>query len=105
MQQNEEITPKVRRGPSHEGPKVHFITFGISIALTFLAFAAVANDSLSANFVIFLLVTMAMVQAVSQLFVWMHMKDKGHTYAKIFLAGGFLVALLCFASALFWIWW
>lgn len=107
MQQNEEVVQrqKVKTGPAHEGSKNHLITFGVSIALTFLAFAAVANESLSSSFVVFLLCIMALVQALFQLFFWMHMKDKGHGYAKLFLFGGFLVAMFGFASALFWIWW
>lgn len=107
MQQHEEVVQrqKIRRGPTHEGPKNHFITFGISAALTVIAFLAAANESLSASFVAFLLVAMAIVQALFQLFFWMHMKDNGHRYAKIFVAGGFIVALTAVAAALLWIWW
>ena len=79
---------KIKRTPVHEGPRNHLITFALSLLLTFLAFMAAANQSLSTGFVIFLLVAMAFSQAIMQLAYWMHLKDKGHFYPRLFLTIG-----------------
>lgn len=96
---------KIKRGKGHEGPRNHIIGFVASIVLTFLAFVAVANESLSTAFVIFLIVTMAIIQVIIQLTYWMHMKDRGHFYPILFLAGGGFVALTLFITAFYWVWW
>ncbi|MFD2673660.1 cytochrome C oxidase subunit IV family protein [Marinicrinis sediminis] len=105
QQVTQQPASKVKRGPVHEGPRNHIITYAISMILTFIAFVAAANDALSGGFVIFLLVTMAMVQVIVQLAFWMHMKDKGHVYAFIALFTGFITALTAVAAALFLMWW
>lgn len=96
---------KIKRGEVHEGPKNHLITFALSLLLTFIAFMATANPSLSTGFVMFLLAAMAFAQAVMQLAYWMHMKDKGHFYPKLFLSMGGIVAFLGFIAAVYWMWW
>lgn len=96
---------KIKRGSVHEGPKNHFIGFGISMALTLLAFVAVMNESLNEAFVYFLLVIMAIVQVFVQLYFWMHMKDRGHTYAKIAIFFGMIIVFTIIIMALFWCWW
>lgn len=90
--------PKVKRGPALEGPKNHYITFGVSIVLSLLAFMAAANESLNPKFVIFLLVAMAAVQALFQILYWMHLKDRGHFFPFLFIFMGTIVTLLAFAS-------
>lgn len=99
------VKDKVKRGPAHEGPRNHLITFAISIFLTFIAFMAVANPALGSGTVIFLLVSMAIVQAYVQLVFWMHLKDRGHFYPRLFFGVGGLVAFLSFLYATYWTWW
>lgn len=96
---------KIKRGPVHEGPKNHFIAFGISMVLTFLAFVAVLNENLSPKFINSFLIIMAVVQVIVQLYFWMHMKDRGHTYAKIFMAFGVVIVFTIVLMAEFWVWW
>lgn len=106
MESNEFATSqKIKRSSVHEGPKNHFIAFGISMALTLLAFIAVMNESLNPMFVNFLLVIMAIVQVIVQLYFWMHMKDRGHTYAKIAIGLGAIITFTVVIMALFWVWW
>lgn len=105
QQANHQPTSRVKRGPVHEGPKNHIITYAISMLLTFIAFVAAANDSLSPSLVIFLLVMMALVQVIVQMAFWMHMKDKGHFYALIGVFTGFIVALTAVAAAVYLMWW
>lgn len=102
---NQSVGQNVRRSRTREGSKNHIIIFVISIALTFVAFMAAANHLLSPGFVLFLLVIMAILQAVLQLSYWMHLKDKGHAYPIIFISLGAFVALLAFLFAIYWTWW
>ena len=106
MEVNQETAdPKIKRGRVHEGPKNHFITFGVSMLLTLLAFLAVANVALDRTFVLVFIVFLAIVQVIFQLAYWMHMKDRGHIYAIIGLSVGAMVAVIAFITALYWMWW
>jgi cytochrome c oxidase subunit IV len=88
----------------HEGPRNHYLAFALSIVLTILAFAAV-NANLGRTFTIAFILLLALIQASFQLFFWMHMKDKGHFYAKVGIAFGFVIALTALAAAVYWMWW
>ena len=96
---------QVKRGPVHEGPRNHLLAFAMSLVLTFLAFVAVANPNLSAITKNALLVLMAIVQVIVQLFFWMHLKDRGHTFPIIFMAFGIFVMITLVITAVFWVWW
>jgi len=89
----------------HEGPKNHYITFILSILLTMFAFAAVIYGDLDRGFVLWFLSILAIVQAVFQLVYWMHMKDRGHAYAILYMVMGAIIALTAFAAAVYWMWW
>lgn len=103
---NRQSSPsKVRKAQRHEGPRNHLITFGISLILTFLAFMAAANHMLDPKFVVFLLVAMAVIQALLQLGYWMHLKDRGHFYPVLFMVMGGVVAITLFVAAVYWMWW
>lgn len=95
---------QVKRSKGHEGPRNHLITFGISIILTILAFAAVTIPGLSKGFVYTLLISMAVLQVLVQLAFWMHLKDRGHFWAVLAMIFGALVVLYAVISAVFWIW-
>lgn len=96
---------KIKRSRGHEGPRNHIIGFVASLVLTFIAFIAVANESLNASFVIFIIVAMAIIQVLIQVTYWMHLKDRGHFYPILFLSGGALVLISMFIAALYWMWW
>ena len=72
--------------------------------LTLIAFAAV-NANMSKPFTIALILTLAVVQVLFQLFFWMHLKDKGHFYARAGIAFGAFVALTALIFAVYWLWW
>jgi cytochrome c oxidase subunit 4 len=102
---SQQAASQIKRGPVHEGPRNHLLTFALSIVLTFLAFVAVANPNLSDVFKNSLLVLMAIVQVLFQLFFWMHLKDRGHTFPIIFMGFGVLVMITLVVMAVFWVWW
>ena len=88
-----------------EGPKKHIIAFIFSVLLTLIAFVTVASGEINTDFVYIILVGSAILQVFIQLAFWMHMKDRGHTFAIIGILGGVFVVLLCVVMALAWVWW
>lgn len=103
----EQVQPvnQIKRASATEGPRNHVISFAISIVLTLFAFIAVANPNLPRTFVLWFIVLLAFAQALIQLMFWMHMKDRGHLYAKIAIAFGAVIFLSAVASAVYWTWW
>lgn len=88
----------------HEGPRNHYLSFALSILLTLLAFATV-NAGLGRSFTIAFIVILAIVQVLFQLYFWMHMKDKGHFYARLGIGFGAFIALTALIAAVYWMWW
>lgn len=106
MEQNTTSAPRqVKRGRVHEGPRNHVITFALSMVLTALAFFAVMNPNLSNTFKYSFIVILAAIQVILQLAFWMHMKDRGHFFARVFLAMGVIVGILLPITAIYWTWW
>lgn len=98
---NEDVRkPKVK----HEGPKRHLVAFFGSLVLTALAFVAVAYEVIPAGFTVPFIVVLAIVQALFQLFVWMHMDQKGHEFARIGIFAGSFFVLLAIIVFVFWTW-
>jgi len=98
---NEDVRkPKV----SHDGVKRHLVAFIGSLVLTALAFISVAYEVIPVSFTVPFIVILAIVQALFQLFVWMHMDQKGHEFARISIfAGSFFIAAAIFVF-IFWVW-
>lgn len=104
-QQTGTPSQQIRRGRVHEGPRNHVIAFAMSVVLTALAFLAVMNPNLSSTFKYSFIVILAFIQVILQLAFWMHMKDRGHFFARVFLAMGVIVGLLLPITAIYWTWW
>lgn len=104
MAANHSTPEQGNRKRHHEGPRNHYLSFALSIVLTILAFAAV-NADLSRSFTLMFIVVLALVQVLFQLAFWMHMKDKGHFYAKVGIAFGAFIAFTGVISAVYWMWW
>jgi cytochrome c oxidase subunit 4 len=88
-----------------ESPRNHYLSYIVSIVLTILAFAVVLYGGLDRSFILIFLVALAIVQVLFQLAYWMHMKDKGHLFAIIGIAFGFIIALTAVIAAVYWMWW
>jgi cytochrome c oxidase subunit 4 len=88
-----------------EGPKNHYLSYIISFLLTMLSFAIVIYGGLDRSFLIFFLLGLAIVQAVFQVYVWMHGKERGHFFPLLFLFTGAFVALTAALAAVYWTWW
>lgn len=96
-----ERKPKVKK---EGGAKVHLVAFAVSIVLTILAFVAVAYEVVPVRFTVPFIVLLAIVQAMFQLFVWMHMDQKGHEFSRIAIFGGLAVLVPVVISFVYWVW-
>jgi len=88
-----------------EGAKKHIIAYVFSLILTFISFAIVMAGELTNSFVYTLLVVLAILQVFIQMTFWMHMKDRGHTFAIIAILTGCLFVITFIIMAVFWTWW
>jgi cytochrome c oxidase subunit 4 len=79
-------------------------TFALMIFLTLIAFSAVYAD-FSPNLVVPIILLLAVIQVVMQLYYFMHMSHKGHENAKLFLFSGVTVAFITVLTFLTIVWW
>lgn len=90
-----------RREVSH-----HLWAFVLSIVLTAIAFVVTWTGMIENTVLLgmFLLV-LAIVQAMFQLFIWMHLNQKGHSIPMAFLFGAIFVAIMTVAGLMLLIFW
>ena len=88
-----------------EGAKKHVIAYVFSLILTFISFAIVMAGELTNSFVYVLLLALAVLQVFIQMAFWMHMKDRGHTFAIIGILTGVIAVFTCVIMATYWTWW
>ncbi|MGB2991094.1 MAG: cytochrome c oxidase subunit IVB [Paenisporosarcina sp.] len=79
-------------------------TFAIMIFLTLISFTAV-YAGFSANLVVPIILLLAVIQVIMQLYYFMHMSHKGHENAKLFLFSGVVVAFITVLAFLTVVWW
>ncbi|AYC29128.1 cytochrome c oxidase subunit IVB [Paenisporosarcina cavernae] len=79
-------------------------TFAIMIFLTLIAFTMV-HAGFSSLLVTPIILLLAAVQVVLQLYYFMHMSHKGHGTAQFFIFSGALVAFITVLTFVTIIWW
>ncbi len=67
------------------------------IALTVLAFYAISSENIDNSFAIPFVVVLAILQVAVQLIIFMHLKEDGHGYERIFISAGVLIATVTVA--------
>ncbi len=105
MSSNHTASNEEARHHKVEGPQKHIVAYILSLALTIIAFAAVAAGEINTTFTYIILVVMAIIQVFIQLAFWMHMKDRGHLFPIISIVAGVFVVFLLAITALYWVWW
>ncbi|MEW9669325.1 cytochrome C oxidase subunit IV family protein [Ammoniphilus sp. 3BR4] len=85
-----------------EGKKRHLVAFIVSIILTAFAFLAVILGGSNA-FVIPFIIVLGIIQAGFQLYIWMHMDQKGHELPELGIYTGLLVAVLTIIVFVYWL--
>ncbi len=76
-----------------EQMKHQVITFALMVIFTIVAFALVAGD-FSKLFIIPVLLLLAAVQVMFQLYYFMHMSEKGHEMPALMIYSGIFAAIL-----------
>jgi cytochrome c oxidase subunit IV len=104
MMEHQNVSSSPKRGSAHTSVKGHVVSFIISIVLTALAFIAVIYQPDLTGFVFPYIIGLAVVQAGVQLFVWMHLSEKGHLFPIIGMMFGAVVMITCVVMALYWLW-
>ncbi|WP_054708879.1 cytochrome C oxidase subunit IV family protein [Bacillus sp. JCM 19041] len=69
------------------------VIFVLLLFLTVLAFAAVAAEAVPNSFAVPFILILAVVQLLLQLLFFMHMKDKDHAWATVFMITGIFVTM------------
>lgn len=90
---NPRLNLKYRRQKNAEEMKHQVITFIMMILFTIIAFIAVWLD-VSQWFIKPIILLLAVVQVIFQLYYFMHMQHKGHGLVALFLYSGLVVGLL-----------
>lgn len=90
---NPRVNLKYRQKKNAEEMRHQVITFIMMIFLTIISFIAVYLD-FSRWFIKPVILLLAVVQVVFQLYYFMHMQHKGHGLAAVFLYSGLTVGLL-----------
>jgi len=93
-----------KRRRSANEMRSHVTTFAIMIFLTLIAFTMV-YAGFSAYFVVPIILLLAAVQVVLQLYYFMHMSHKGHDTAQMFLYSGVIVGLIVIITMMTIVWW
>jgi len=93
-----------KRRRSADEMRGHVTTFAIMIFLTLIAFTAV-YAGFSATLVVPIILLLAAVQVILQLYYFMHMSHKGHEAAQLFLYSGVIVAFIVILTMVTIVWW
>ncbi|WP_028782650.1 cytochrome c oxidase subunit IVB [Thalassobacillus devorans] len=85
--------------------KHQVISFAMMIIFTIAAFAVVATDAIGKYFTIPIILLLALVQVIFQLYYFMHLKNKGHEMPALMIYGGIAVAFMTILTFTTIIWW
>lgn len=101
---------KLGQKRSKQSMRSQVIMFALMIFLTIVSFSMVLayqSDIVGfSSYMVFpLLMLLAAIQASLQLFYFMHMNEKGHGFAQLFMFLGALVAFLTVLTFLTIVWW
>lgn len=72
----------------------YFWTFVVSIVLTIIAFVVVLNDVIPLTVAMAIILVLAVIQAMFQAYVWMHLNQKGHGWPILLISAGFFFSVL-----------
>ncbi|CAM4273401.1 cytochrome C oxidase subunit IV family protein [Jeotgalicoccus halotolerans] len=77
--------------------------FSFMIFLTFMAFCMVALE-FDPTFIMGIVILFAFIQVALQFYYFMHMKDKGHDFAKLFMVLGLYFAIAFCVTFIYIVW-
>ncbi|MBM7552889.1 cytochrome c oxidase subunit IVB [Thalassobacillus pellis] len=98
-------TTDFKKEAHKEEMKQQVVTFALMIIFTIAAFALVVSDVIDRYFIIPIILLLALVQVIFQLYYFMHMKNKGHEMPALMIYGGISVAVMTILTFTTIIWW
>lgn len=72
----------------------HVIAFVAMIILTAISFYLVANNVISVGLLIPILIALATIQVILQLYYFMHLDQKGSGFPILFMISGIVIAVV-----------
>lgn len=84
--------------------KLQLISFAMMILLTFLAFGAVYAELMPVWAAGGFLIILAIIQVFLQLYIFMHMNNRGNTWIVVMMWLGIFVAIITVAALRLMIW-
>lgn len=96
-----ETQGQVQYEPSHGSVRVHVISFAIMIVLTVVAFVLV-GAGIAPAVVVPVILALAVIQVVLQLYDFMHLKERGHSFPTLFITSGALFGLIFIVVMVLW---
>ncbi len=97
VQTNSSTTPEKKSG----GASKYLISFAIMLTLTAISFVAVGTGAVSVGVLIPVLLCLAMVQVLMQLFNFMHLSDKGSAFPILFIFTGLFAGIIAVIALLY----
>ncbi|MBE3553251.1 MAG: cytochrome C oxidase subunit IV family protein [Kyrpidia tusciae] len=85
----------------HGSVRKHIISFAIMILFTVIAFAMV-GAGMSPTVVIPVILALAVIQVILQLWDFMHLNQKGHSFPTLFIASGALLGFIFVLVLVLW---
>ncbi|TDL35158.1 cytochrome c oxidase subunit IVB [Jeotgalibacillus sp. S-D1] len=101
---NPKVNYKYRRNKARQEMRTQVTSFALMIFLTLIAFIMVMAG-FDKYFVLPVLLVLAAVQVVLQLYNFMHMSHKGHEGVALFLYTGVFIAFITILTFLTIVWW
>jgi cytochrome c oxidase subunit 4 len=99
-------TAPQRKSPYSQEIPYHIWAFVVSVGLTAFAFLAVGMGIIENTMILgMFILLLAVIQVVFQLFVWMHLNQKGHEIPIWFIFSGIFVAVITVGALMLLIWW
>lgn len=95
---NREKEVRERKRINTQAYKEVYISFALMIIFTILAFYAIGSETIDTTFAVYFILILAVLQFVFQLFVFMHLKERGSGYPVFFMSAGVFVAILTVAA-------
>ena|SRR5690625_5037317 len=98
-----EIQLKSLRRQRTKEMRLQMSGFALMIFLTFMAFGMVALD-FDPTFIMGAVMLFAFIQVILQFYYFMHMKDNGHDFAKLFMLVGMFFAIAFCVTFIYIVW-
>ncbi|MEW9501430.1 cytochrome c oxidase subunit IVB [Jeotgalibacillus marinus] len=101
---NPKVNYEYRRKKAKQEMRTHVTSFALMIFMTLIAFIMVMAE-FDKYYVFPVLLVLAAVQVVFQLYYFMHMSHKGHEAVSLFLYSGALIGFITILAFLTIVWW